>query len=438
MAHRPHRFAVTHEGLRNSSMNGVESRQVLLLSTLDAVLPDQRMQPPSARCFARNPGQQPAQCGKHSEPAHRADLLQYFVEKLRIHPFELPGIEQKIPFVGRESLEQPRLHPVPDTVLQHAGVFRRRVHSPFAGNPDRNGPSSRISRDRGQLPSRQVTIESLCYFRLREPQFLFPHDRGLGLVLQQDSTDVQTGGKPAARHRQVQVGRSPVQQKLQQRHRCRVPRPIHLVERKHEGVVQLRYRTRHMGDPDPGPAVGSAGIARRRRVRDAQPGSPAREGDIAVEKRGLIALVQRNPRGPDAVFPEAAAAFRKQGRLAESSGCVQHRDSRAGHAGDHEPGTTDLVRNRIGDGDFPAQQPGIRPLSGRASARLQSPFDPQSGGIVSGHRRSPPWRVTATLRESPAFSGRQPCASKIFPPTDVWFRPCRVGLPPRGLPLSPR
>ena len=408
VAHGPHRFAVTHEGLRDSSMNGVEPRRVLLPSILDAVRPDQRMQPPSVRCIAGNPGQQPAQCGKHSEPAHRSGLLQYFVEKLRIHPFEQPDVEQKIPFVGRESLEQPRLHPVLDTDLQHAGDFRRRIHSPVAGNPDRDGPSGRIGHDRGQLPLRQVAIESLCCFRLREPQLLFPHDRGLGLVLQQDPTDVQAGGKPAARHAQVQVGRSPVQQELKRRHRCRIPRPIHLVERKHEGTVQLRYRARHMGDPDPGPAAGGIGIARRRRIGDAQPGGPAREGDIAVEKRGLIVLVQRNPRGPDAFFPESAAAFRKQGRLAESGGCVQRRDARAGHVGDHEPGTMDLVHDRVGDGDFPAQQPGVRPLSGHACARLQSPFDPLFGRAVSGHRRHPPWRATSTLRESPALSGRRP------------------------------
>ena len=107
-------------------------------------------------------------------------------------------------------------------------------------------------------------------------------------------------------------------------------------------------------------------------------------GDVGVENGRLVLFVRGDPGDGNSVVAKPAAAFGKQGRLAEPAGRTQHRQAAAGrHRPVHEPGAVERAGHPVGHRDLLAQQPGKRPLVAGSPVRLQRGF-PRATAALTG------------------------------------------------------
>ena len=107
VTHGGHGLAPSHEGPGNSPMDGAEPVRGVTEPPLDAMVPDQRMQPPGIHRAPTHRLEQPDEIGHRRDSQHRILAFEHLLEQLRIHPLEQSDIEQKLPIVRRKSVPQP-------------------------------------------------------------------------------------------------------------------------------------------------------------------------------------------------------------------------------------------------------------------------------------------------------------------------------------------
>ncbi len=145
-------------------------------------------------------------------------------------------------------------------------------------------------------------------------------------------------------------------------------------------------------------------------------------GDVGVENGRLVLLVRGDPGDGNSVVAKPAAAFGKQGRLAEPAGRLQHRQAAAGRHGPlHKPGAVEIAGHPVGHRDLLAQQPGKRPLVAGSPVRLPRGFPrvtaarARAGLAHRSYRAADfrPRRCRARIRVAATARSRRGCVPQI-------------------------
>ena len=158
----------------------------------------------------------------------------------------------------------------------------------------------------------------------------------------------------------MQVGRPTAKEKRHEGGGAGVPKPLHLVQGENDRLPRRLDPAHQRFDSAPRPVRRVLPLGRL----EVHAGKGAGMGDVGVEHRRLVPLVQRNPSDGSSVPAEPAAALREQRRLAESPGGHQHGQPPArGHRPLDEFRAVGVPVDGVRDGDLLAQQPGrgLRP-----------------------------------------------------------------------------
>ena len=369
VAQRVQDLAAAGQRPGDAGVDQTEAFRVPAKKARGAVLAHQRVQAHD-RALAAGSLQKAAQGVHRGQPQPGVGVRRGLLDEQRLYPVEQRNIEHELPILARQPAPQPRLDPGRHRVAGAEFAQGRAGIQRVAVQPKRDRPAVRVLGDGGQLCARQAPgtrpgrFEEARDVRGGKPQLL--GREGPGVALQRQHGQRKPVGAFAKGHGEVQVGRRPIEQRVERGHGVGVAQALHLVERQHARRAVAAYRLHQQVDPIIGRRIGgvlrqvgglTAGIARGH-FQGADAGLLEGQREVGGQRHRAVLLVHRKPGDGHALPAQAMAAMGQQGGLAEAARRVQHGEAaRRRRTGGLQVLARHVPLDRVGQFDLVGEEP---------------------------------------------------------------------------------